>query len=172
MKFIVQKHLSERLHYDFHLEVGKEWHSWTLAKGPTLDPAVKRLAVETKDHDLKFKEFEGIISDGELGAGAIMIWDIGTYITEIEIEKGTLVRVEEIDESLKVMQEGLEKGMLKFSLFGTKIKGSYALVKTKGFGPKNSWLMIKHKDSHVQEGYDVADFDFSATSKRTMEEIK
>lgn len=171
MKFIIQKHSATRLHYDLHLEIGEEWYSWTLAKGPTLDPAVKRLAVETTDHDLKFKEFEGVIPEGALGSGAIMIWDTGTYITEIEIEKGTLMRVEEKEEALKVMQEGVEKGMLKFSLFGTKIKGSYALVKTKGFGPKNSWLMIKHRDSHVQEGYDAADFDFSATTKRTMEEI-
>jgi bifunctional non-homologous end joining protein LigD len=171
MKFVIQKHATIRLHYDLRLQIGDVMPSWSIPKGPTLDPSMKRLAMETTDHDLKDAEFEGIIPEGQSGAGTVMLWDMGTYIPEIEFEKGTLLKVEGADESLKVMQEGLEKGMLKFSLFGSKIKGSFALVKTKGFGPKNSRLMIKHKDSHVQEGYEAADFDFSATTGRTMEEI-
>ncbi|MDQ3099078.1 MAG: DNA ligase [bacterium] len=172
MKFVIQKHATIRVHYDLRLEIGNELHSWSIPKGPTLDPSMKRLAMETTDHDLAYAEFEGIIPEGQSGAGKVMIWDTGTYIPEIEVEKGTLVRTEGTEESLKVMQGGLEQGMLKFSLFGSKIKGSFALVKTKGFGPKNSWLMIKHKDAYVKEGYDAADSDFSATTARTMEEIK
>lgn len=170
MNFIIQKHVTERLHYDFYIQIGDMWAAWTFAKGPTLDPSIKRLAVQMVDHDLDYREFEGVLTEGS-SAGKIMLWDTGTYLTEIEVEKGKLERVEGEEAALKVMQEGLEKGMLKFTLLGTKVKGSFAFVKTKGFGPKNSWLLIKHKDSFVQEGYDAADYDFSASSGKTMKEI-
>jgi bifunctional non-homologous end joining protein LigD len=158
MVFVIQKHATTRLHYDLRLQIGDVLASWSIPKGPSLDPAMKRLAMQTTDHDMVYRDFEGVIPEGQVGAGAVMIWDTGTYIPEIEVEKGKLVRVEDVDAGLKVMQEGFEKGMLKFSLFGSKIKGSFAMVKTRGFGPKNSWLMIKHKDEHVHVGYDASNF--------------
>lgn len=169
--FVIHKHAATRLHYDFRLQVGSVMPSWAIPKGPTLDPTMKRLAMETTDHDLEYRHFEGTIPEGAYGAGTVMIWDEGTYIPEIEIAKGKLEPIEDKEPALKVMREGLQKGEIKFRLFGTKLKGSFALVKTRGFGPKNSWLLIKHKDEFVQSGFDANEYDFSAVSKRSMAEI-
>ena len=169
--FVVQKHASTRLHYDFRLQIGDVMPSWAIPKGPTLDPTVKRLAMQTPDHELEYRHFEGKIAEGEYGAGAVMIWDEGTYFAEVEVEKGKREMVKNNVEAQTVMQDGLIKGELKFQLLGRKLKGSFALVKTRGFGPNNAWLLIKHKDEYVKEGYDANDFDFSAKSKRTMDEI-
>lgn len=156
--FVIQKHAAARLHYDFRLQIGDVMPSWAIPKGPTLDPTVKRLAMQTEDHDLEYRHFEGVIPEGEYGAGMVKIWDEGTYIPEIEIAKGVRKTVTDIDEGQKVMQEGLKKGEIKFQLFGKRLKGSFALVKTHGFGPKNAWLLIKHKDKYTKEGYDANDF--------------
>jgi bifunctional non-homologous end joining protein LigD len=169
--FVVQKHKATRDHYDFRLEIGGAMPSWAVPKGPTLDPAMKRLAMETPVHDLEYRHFEGVIAEGEIGAGTVMIWDEGTYIPEVEISKGVRKTVPDLPEGTKVMADGLVKGELKFTLLGHKLKGSFALVKTHGFGPKNSWLLIKHKDAHTVEGYDAHAFDVSVTTKRSMEEI-
>lgn len=169
--FVIHKHAATRLHYDFRLQVGDVMPSWAIPKGPTLDPSMKRLAMETTDHDLEYRHFEGTIPEGAYGAGTVMIWDEGIYIPEIEVAKGKLEQVEDKEQALEVMREGLLKGELKFRLFGSKVQGSFALVKTRGFGPKNSWLLIKHKDEYVKAGYDAKDFDFSATTKRSMEQI-
>lgn len=169
--FVIHKHAATRLHYDFRLQIGSVMPSWAIPKGPTLDPSMKRLAMETTDHDMEYRHFEGVIPEGRYGAGTVMIWDEGMYIPEIEVEKGKLESVENRDIAIKVMKEGLKKGELKFQLFGSKLKGSFALVKTRGFGPKNSWLLIKHKDKYVEVGYDANNFDFSATTKRSMDEI-
>lgn len=169
--FVVQKHATVRAHYDFRLQIGTVMPSWAIPKGPTLDPAAKRLAMETTDHDMEYRNYEGVIAEGQYGAGGVMVWDQGIYIPEIEVSKGVLEKVEDPKEGLKVMKEGMEKGQLKFTLLGSKLKGSFALVKTKGFGPKDSWLMIKHKDEYVKEGYDANDYDVSVISKRTMQEI-
>ena len=107
---------------------------------------------------MEYRHFEGVIPEGQYGAGSVMIWDEGTYIPEIEISKG--VRKEVPDkEGEKVMEEGLKKGEIKFFLNGKKLKGSFALVKTKNFGPKNSWLLIKHADEFCKEGYDASSYD-------------
>ena len=169
--FVIQKHAATRLHYDFRLQIGDVMPSWSIPKGPTLDPSMKRLAMATTDHDLEYRHFEGKIPEGQYGAGAVMIWDEGTYIPEIEISKGKLEKVEDYEEGQKVMQEGLKNGQLKFTLLGKKLQGSFALVKTRGFGPKNSWLLIKHKDEFIKPGYDANSFIRSAFSNRTMEEI-
>jgi len=169
--FVVQKHAATRMHYDFRLQVGKVMPSWAIPKGPTLDPTVKRLAMQTPDHELSYRHFEGTIPEGAYGAGTVMIWDEGTYIPEIEISKGKRELVEDVQLANKVMREGLEKGELKFRLNGNKLKGSFALVRTHGFGPKNSWLLIKHADDHAQKGYDANNFDFSATTSRTLADI-
>lgn len=169
--FVVHKHAASRLHYDFRLQIGSVMPSWAIPKGPSLDPSVKRLAMHVNDHDLEYRHFEGTIPEGQYGAGTVMVWDEGMYIPEIELEKGKREKVENKESAQKVMTEGLEKGELKFQLFGSKLKGSFALVKTRGFGPKNAWLLIKHKDEFAKEGYDANSYDFSAVTKRTLAEI-
>jgi bifunctional non-homologous end joining protein LigD len=170
LKFVIQKHDATRLHYDFRLEIGGTMPSWSIPKGPTLDPKMKRLAMETTDHDLKYRNFEGVIPEGSYGAGSVMIWDEGTYIPEIEISKG--VRKEVSDkEGKKVMEEGLKKGEIKFFLKGKRLEGSFALVKTPHFGPKNSWLLIKHADEYCITGFDANDYDSSAKSGKSLKDI-
>lgn len=175
LAFVVQKHQATALHYDFRLEVNGVMPSWAVPKGPSLDNKVKRLAMQTEDHPLDYRHFEGVIPEGEYGAGSVIIWDQGWYLPEIEIDKG--IRKEILDKKAgqEVMEEGLAKGEIKFFLYGTKIKGSFALVKTKGFPPgkagKNAWLLIKHADPFVQEGYDAKDFNLSAVSKKSLEQI-
>lgn len=169
--FVVQKHAATRLHYDFRLQVGDSMSSWAVPKGPTLDPSVKRLAMHVEDHDLEYRHFEGTIPEGSYGAGAVMIWDEGTYFPEIEVSKGVREKIADSKEGQRVMEEGLKKGEIKFQLQGQKLNGSFALVKTHGFGPKNSWLLIKHNDAFAKVGYDANSSDHSVKSKRTMAEI-
>jgi bifunctional non-homologous end joining protein LigD len=146
--------------------------SWSIPKGPTLDNSLKRLAMSTTDHEMEYRHFEGVIPEGSYGAGPVMIWDEGYYIPEVEIAKGVRKEISDRKEGEKIMKEGLEKGEIKFSLHGKKLHGSFALVKTRGWGPKNSWLLIKHMDEHVVKDYDANDYDFSARSKKTLDEIK
>lgn len=169
--FVIQKHKATSLHYDFRLEIGGVMPSWSIPKGPTLDNTVKRLAMSTTDHDLEYRKFEGVIPEGSYGAGPVMIWDEGYYIPEIEISKGVRKEITDRDEGEKVMEEGMKKGEIKFVLHGKKMKGSFALVKTKGWGPKDSWLLIKHQDEFVEKDYDANNYDFSAVSKKSIEEI-
>ncbi len=179
LQFVIQKHDATNLHYDFRLEIGKVMPSWAIPKGITLDPKMKRLAMETTDHDLEYKDFEGNIPEGHYGAGPVMVWDEGYYFAQVEISKGVLETIKDEKQGEKVMEEGLKKGQLKFELHGKKVKGSFALIKTvrpsfggKNFGPKNAWLMIKHKDEYVQTGYDASSEDFSAKSGKSLEQIR
>jgi bifunctional non-homologous end joining protein LigD len=174
--FVVQKHRATSLHYDFRLEIGGAMPSWSIPKGPTLDSSVKRLAMFTSDHSLGYRHFEGVIPKGEYGAGAVMIWDEGTYNAEREIKKGLREEITDRDLGDQAMRKGLEQGNLKFRLYGKKLHGSFALVRTRGFGggTKNktdSWLLIKHGDAHSVKGYDANDYDFSAATNRTLAEI-
>ena len=170
--FVIHKHHATSLHYDFRLEIGGVMPSWSIPKGPTLDNSLKRLAMSTTDHDMEYRHFEGVIPEGSYGAGPVMIWDEGYYIPEREIAKGVREEIKDRKEGEKVMKEGMEKGEIKFVLHGKKLHGSFALVKTKGWGPKNSWLLIKHLDEHVVKDYDANTYDSSAVSKKTLEEIK
>ncbi|HSX09070.1 MAG TPA: DNA polymerase ligase N-terminal domain-containing protein [Candidatus Saccharimonadales bacterium] len=169
--FVIHKHHATSLHYDFRLEIGGVMPSWAIAKGPTLDNTVKRLALSTTDHEMNYRHFEGVIPAGSYGAGPVMIWDEGYYIPEIEISKGVRKSLPDRHEGEEAMKEGLKKGELKFILHGKKMKGSFALVKTKGWGPKNSWLLIKHNDESVESGYDANDYDNSAKSNKTLSQI-
>lgn len=169
--FVVQKHKATTLHYDFRLEIGGVMPSWSIPKGPSLDNSVKRLAMPTEDHSLEYRHFEGVISEEEYGAGPVMVWDEGTYTPEIERAKGILQEITERTEAEEVMRKGLEKGNLKFRLYGKKLHGSFALIRTRGFGGKESWLLIKHHDEYVQQGYDAKDYDYSAVSNRSIAEI-
>ncbi|MBP9732632.1 MAG: DNA ligase [Candidatus Magasanikbacteria bacterium] len=170
--FVVHKHDATQLHFDFRLQIGTVMPSWAIPKGPTMDPTMKRLAMPTSDHSMEYRNFEGVITEGKYGAGPVMIWDEGYYIPQIEEKKGELTNIEDFDHAQKVMQAGLDAGQLKFELFGKKLKGSFALVKTKGFGPKDSWLMIKHRDDHVIEGFDAKTDDVSVVSSKTMDQIR
>jgi len=169
--FVIHKHHATLLHYDFRLEVGGVMPSWSVPKGPTLDNPVKRLAMSTTDHEMNYRHFEGVIPAGSYGAGPVMILDEGYSIPDIEVSKGVRKSIPDRSEGEKVMKEGLKKGELKFLLQGKKLHGSFALVKTKGWGPKNSWLLIKHKDEFVKLGYDANDYDISAKSKKTLAQI-
>lgn len=133
--FCVQKHLATALHYDFRLEHDGVLLSWAVPKGPSLDPATKRLAMHVEDHPVEYGEFEGVIPEG-YGAGVVMLWDVGTWEPEVD----------DVDAALK-------KGDLKLRLDGYKLKGSWVLVRTRGWGQRSgsrddgrSWLLIKHKD--------------------------
>lgn len=169
--FVVQKHRATSLHYDFRLEIEGVMPSWSIPRGPSLDSSVKRLAMPTSDHPLEYRNFEGVIPGGHYGAGPVMIWDQGTYVPEIEVSKGIRRLVTNRGEAEKVARKELDDGNLKFTLHGKKLKGSFALVRTAGFGGKMAWLLIKHKDKYSQPGYDAKDYDFSAVSKRSIGEI-
>jgi bifunctional non-homologous end joining protein LigD len=170
--FVVQKHKATSLHYDFRLEIGGVMPSWSIPKGPSLDPTVRRLAMPTTNHAMEYRDFEGVLPSGEYGAGAVMIWDEGTYNAEKEITKGIREEITDPKKGDAVMEEELKEGNLKFHLFGKKLQGSFALVRTKGFGSmKESWLFIKHRDQYAVNGYDANDYDFSARTNKTLAEI-
>ncbi len=154
--FVVQKHRATRLHYDFRLAIGGTLKSWAVPKGPSLNSADKRLAVQTEDHPLDYGGFEGNIPEGNYGAGTVMVWDRGTF------------RVEGNLEALKQ----LEKGEIKFNLNGEKLRGSFVLVKLKQSEKGNEWLMIKHKDAAEDSSWNIDEHDGSALTGRTLEEIK
>src|SRR3989344_5656281 len=173
--FVIHKHQATALHYDFRIQVSKSMPSWAIPKGPTLDPKLKRLSVKVNDHSLDYRNFEGNLPEGSVGAGPVMIWDEGYYIPEIELPDKSRKLIKDIDEGNKVIMEGIKKGEIKFFLHGKKIKGSFALVKTKNFPPgstKDNWLMIKHKDEYCKENYEAASEDFSVRSGKSLQEIK
>jgi bifunctional non-homologous end joining protein LigD len=162
LQFVVQKHAASHLHYDFRLEMDGVLKSWAIPKGPSLNPADKRLAMKVEDHPFDYKDFEGIIPAGNYGAGTVMVWDEGTY-EPLEETNGTKAAQE------KVLLKELRDGSLKFRLNGKKLKGEFALVRTKGRG-ENSWLLIKHRDRYASET-PITDKDRSVLSKKTLEQI-
>jgi bifunctional non-homologous end joining protein LigD len=139
LAFVVQRHKASRLHYDFRLEMDGVLKSWAVPKGPSLNPKDKRLAMMVEDHPYDYKDFEGIIPEGNYGAGIVEIWDNGTYA---DVDNST----KEVAE--KKLRAGLKAGNLKFQLLGGKLKGEFALVKLKG-KEDNSWLLIKHHDEYA-----------------------
>src|ERR671930_1328151 len=135
-RFVVQKHDATRLHYDFRLEDKKEGvlKSWAVPKGISLDPKIKRLAVLTEDHPLDYLLFEGVIPEGSYGAGTVIVWDTGTYISEQDIS------------------DQFKNGKITFTLFGQKLKGKFSLVKT---NREKQWLLIKGNDEFKSEQEDL-----------------
>lgn len=148
LSFVIQKHNATQLHYDFRLEINGTMPSWAIPKGPPEEAGIKRLAMKVPDHPLDYRHFEGTIPEGSYGAGTVEIWDEGTYTPEVEVQKGVRKQVPDRDEGEKVMEDGLKKGELKFTLHGKRLKGSFALIKTKGFPPgkKDAWLLLKHRE--------------------------
>ena len=156
-RFVVQMHDATHLHYDFRLQVGDVMVSWAIPKGPSMNPAEKRLAMMTEDHPLDYAGFEGVIPEGSYGAGTVMVWDTGTW----EPERS------------KSARQQLDDGELKFKLHGAKLRGSFALVRTR-FGSKKdgrSWLLIKHRDGDADPAFDIKTLAWSVLSRRTMREI-
>ena len=153
-RFVIHKHAARSLHYDLRLEVEGVYRSWAVPKGPSLNPEEKRLAIEVEDHPLEYGEFEGVIPRGEYGAGAVIIWDRGSYLAE----------------NAKAQ---LLKGKLEFAVLGEKIRGTFTLVRLRPRGKaKNNWLLIKGRDEFVSERVDpVKDAPHSVVSGRTVEEL-
>ena len=161
--FVIQQHAATRLHYDLRLECDGVLRSWAVPKGPSLDPADKRLAMQTEDHPYGYASFEGVIPPRQYGAGEVIVWDCGVYSPD---EPETFFADRQSAE--REVREGLAKGKLSFELRGEKVKGSFALVRT-AKDPK-SWLLIKHKDRFVTKD-EVAAKDRSVLSGATVEDL-
>jgi bifunctional non-homologous end joining protein LigD len=170
--FVIHKHQAKTLHYDLRLEIGGAMPSWALPKGPSLDPDIKRLALPTQVHDLAYRQFEGAIPQGHMGAGPVMIWDEGTFNPEIEESRGVRMEIGDFDKGEEILTQALPLGDIKFRLYGTKLHGSFALFKTKNKSGKNLWLLVKHRDRFMQTDFDAASLDFSAKSKKSLSEIE
>jgi bifunctional non-homologous end joining protein LigD len=135
LRFVVHEHKAARLHYDFRLETGGVLKSWAIPKGPSMNPAEKRLAVMVPDHVLKYIDFEGIIPEGSYGSGPVVVWDTGSFVP---------LETDDPEAMLKT-------GKLSFELKGKKLKGAFTLAQMKGL-PKSTgkeWLLIKKKDAHA-----------------------
>ena len=158
---VVQKHDATTLHYDFRLEIDGALASWAVPRGPSLNPAEKRLAIMTEDHPLEYADFEGIIPQGHYGAGPVMIWDRGYY----QVTGDGLA------------SEQLARGELKFILYATKLRGEFALIHAgaRSSSPSRTrqWLLIKRRDEHADPGWNIesVSLDRSVVSSRTLEEI-
>jgi len=163
LSFVIQKHAASHLHYDFRLELNGVLLSWAVPKGPSLDPAVKRLAMQVEDHPIDYNKFEGTIPKGEYGGGTVMIWDRGTYT----------YGGEDPGDPEEALRRGYAKGDVKFVLRGKRLTGSWVLVRTRRGDPKRAqWLLIKHRDESAEPGSEVVEeYLTSAATGRTMDEI-
>ncbi len=157
--FVVHKHAARALHYDLRLEMKEVLKSWAVPKGPSLDPSIKRLAIMVEDHPFDYKDFEGVIPEGNYGAGSVIIWDRGIYHHPSAKDR---------KESEKLLLEGLQRGDIKLILDGEKLHGEFALVKT-GMG-ENTWLLLKKKDRYAIKG-DVLKENRSVISNKTLEDV-
>ena len=160
-RFVVQKHDATRLHYDFRLEVGGVLASWAVPRGPSMNPADKRLAVRTEDHPLEYADFEGVIPEGQYGAGTVMVWDRGTYDVHGD----------------DPLDRQLARGTVDIILHGKKLRGRFTLVRFKGSSPRSSgrdnWLLMKQHDAYADPSWNIErpTLDRSVLTGRTMATI-
>lgn len=160
-KFVVQKHDATRLHYDFRLEVGGVLKSWAVPKGPSMDPRHKRLAMQVEDHPLEYAAFEGVIPEGNYGAGPVIVWDAGLFENLTRDKRGSQVP----------MSKALAQGHATFRLHGEKLRGAFALTRVAS-GDKPRWILVKMRDDEANERTEVtAKRPESVQSGRTIEEI-
>src|SRR5687768_14881110 len=148
LDFVIQKHAASHLHYDLRLEVDGVMKSWAVPKGPSADPSVKRLAMQVEDHPIEYNTFEGTIPKGEYGGGTVMLWDRGTYTSDVAASP---------DEEELAIREGLKRGDLKITFHGERLHGSFALIRMKysrdgSASSKPQWLLIKHRDEYATDG--------------------
>jgi bifunctional non-homologous end joining protein LigD len=161
LRFVVHKHAARAMHYDLRLELDGALKSWAVPRGPSMEPGTKRLAVLVEDHPLEYKDFEGVIPEGNYGAGSVIIWDRGFYRHPSQADEGG-------NEDL--LRQGFRKGDLKFVLEGEKLRGEFALVRTKKDG--RSWLLLKKKDTAAAwTGTDILKETRSVASRKTLEEM-
>ena len=160
--FVVQKHAASRLHYDFRLAVNGVLASWAVPKGPSMNPADKRLAVRTEDHPLEYAKFEGVIPPDQYGAGIVMVWDLGKY-QPLEDQPA---------------EEQLARGKVRIVLQGKRLRGGFTLIQTKSRSTNSRrgdyWLLVKSRDEYADPSWDIesASFDRSVLTGRSMKEIK
>jgi bifunctional non-homologous end joining protein LigD len=160
--FVVQEHDASRLHYDFRLTANGVLASWAVPKGPSMNPADKRLAVRTEDHPLEYAKFEGVIPPGQYGAGTVMVWDFGTYQSPED----------------RPPEEQLASGKTHVVLQGEKLYGAFTLIKlerqSKNSSRRDCWLLIKSRDEYTDPSWDIESprFDYSVLTGRTLEEIR
>jgi len=158
LHFVIQKHAASHLHYDFRLELDGVMKSWAVPKGPSLDPTVRRLAMEVEDHPISYNTFEGTIPQGEYGGGTVMLWDRGTYDADDGGGAASLRR-------------GYEKGELRIVMHGKRLKGGFVLARLRRPG-RPQWLLIKRRDDQADPDRDVtAEETTSIVTRRTMEQI-
>ena len=158
--FVIQKHDATNLHYDFRIEMDGVLKSWAVPKGPSTDPSVKRLAISTEDHPVSYAQFEGVIPEGEYGAGTVIVWDLGTY-ENIKTENGEQIS----------MQESYERGEITIFLHGEKLRGGFALIRTSQ-GDDEQWLLIKVDDEHADARRNPTSTEpASVLSGKTLEDV-
>jgi bifunctional non-homologous end joining protein LigD len=166
LRFVIQKHAARNLHFDLRLELDGVMKSWAVPKGPSLNPSVKRLAMQVEDHPIDYNTFEGTIPKGEYGGGTVMLWDRGTYSSDVATSP---------EEEEDAIREGLKRGDLKITFHGERLHGSYALIRMKfarhGSSSKPQWLLVKHRDELASDRDVVAENMTSVETGRTMEEI-
>jgi len=169
-RFVVQMHDATRLHYDFRLELDGVLKSWAVPKGPSLDPADKRLAMQVEDHPVSYFDFEGTIPEGNYGAGSVIVWDVGTWQPLSPVAVNGKYNPGSDAEATAM----LAKGDLKFRLNGKRLKGDFALVhiKARRSGSKgNEWLLIKKHDQDEVPGYDIEQYNTSILTEKTLKQI-
>jgi bifunctional non-homologous end joining protein LigD len=159
--FAVQKHHASRLHYDFRLELDGILKSWAIPKGPSLNPQEKRLAIMVEDHPFEYRTFEGVIAEGEYGAGEVIVWDQGTYRPLVGTTK---------DAMQEQVRKQLDQGNLRFLLFGEKLHGEFALIRQQRLGEK-AWLLIKKRDQSASEE-DITLQDMSVLTGKRLGEVR
>jgi len=158
LHFVIQKHAASHLHYDFRLELDGVMKSWAVPKGPSLDPTVRRLAMEVEDHPISYNTFEGTIPQGEYGGGTVMLWDRGTY----DADDGG---------GAESLRRGYEKGELRFVMHGKRLRGGFVLARLRRPG-RPQWLLIKRRDDYADADRDItAEATTSVVSRRTMDQI-